>query len=54
MCVDLGRGGRVDGDARRYGWYAMDVEFKFDDDAAPDLPPTLYIKQARPYPGRWE
>ncbi len=34
------------------GWYAMDVEFKFDDDANPDEPPTLYIKQARPYPGR--
>ncbi|WP_438028611.1 PEP/pyruvate-binding domain-containing protein [Sorangium sp. So ce233] len=34
------------------GWYAMDVEFKFDDDASPDEPPTLYIKQARPYPGR--
>ncbi|MGK3995492.1 PEP/pyruvate-binding domain-containing protein [Sorangium sp. So ce1024] len=34
------------------GWYAMDVEFKFDDDANPSEPPTLYIKQARPYPGR--
>lgn len=34
------------------GWYAMDVEFKYDDDASPDEPPTLYIKQARPYPGR--
>ncbi|WP_437783759.1 PEP/pyruvate-binding domain-containing protein [Sorangium sp. So ce1097] len=34
------------------GWYAMDVEFKFDDDANPNGPPTLYIKQARPYPGR--
>ncbi|WP_437646320.1 PEP/pyruvate-binding domain-containing protein [Sorangium sp. So ce362] len=34
------------------GWYAMDVEFKFDDDASPDEPPTLYVKQARPYPGR--
>lgn len=34
------------------GWYAMDVEFKYDDDANPDEPPTLYIKQARPYPGR--
>ncbi|KYG09575.1 hypothetical protein BE21_17115 [Sorangium cellulosum] len=34
------------------GWYAMDVEFKFDDDASPNEPPTLYIKQARPYPGR--
>jgi hypothetical protein len=34
------------------GWYAMDVEFKFDDEATPAQPPTLYIKQARPYPGR--
>ncbi|KYF72695.1 hypothetical protein BE11_26800 [Sorangium cellulosum] len=34
------------------GWYAMDVEFKFDDDANPGEPATLYIKQARPYPGR--
>ena len=34
------------------GWYAMDVEFKFDDEAAPGKEPTLYVKQARPYPGR--
>lgn len=34
------------------GWYAMDVEFKFDDDANPGQPATLYVKQARPYPGR--
>ena len=34
------------------GWYAMDIEFKFDDEAAPGEAPTLYIKQARPYPGR--
>jgi hypothetical protein len=34
------------------GWYAMDVEFKFDNDDAPNAPPALYIKQARPYPGR--
>jgi hypothetical protein len=34
------------------GWYAMDVEFKFDDYDAPSATPTLYIKQARPYPGR--
>ncbi|WP_437811179.1 PEP/pyruvate-binding domain-containing protein [Sorangium sp. So ce1078] len=39
-------------EAGNNGWYAMDVEFKFDDDASPDEPPTLYIKQARPYPGR--
>jgi pyruvate, water dikinase len=34
------------------GWYAMDVEFKFDDDEDPGAAPALYIKQARPYPGR--
>jgi hypothetical protein len=34
------------------GWYAMDVEFKFDNDEAPAEPPRLYVKQARPYPGR--
>jgi hypothetical protein len=34
------------------GWYAMDVEFKFDDYDAPGTTPTLSIKQARPYPGR--
>jgi pyruvate, water dikinase len=34
------------------GWYAMDCEFKFDDEAAPGEVPTLYIKQARPYHGR--
>jgi hypothetical protein len=34
------------------GYYAMDCEFKFDDEAAPGAPATLYIKQARPYPGR--
>ena len=31
-------------------FYAMDVEFKFNSDD--DSPPTLVIKQARPYPGR--
>jgi pyruvate,water dikinase len=36
------------------GWYAMDVEFKFDDEDDPGATPTLYIKQARPYPGRGE
>lgn len=35
------------------GWYAMDVEFKFDDQAAPGQAPTLYVKQARPYPDPW-
>jgi hypothetical protein len=29
----------------------MDVEFKFDDDGAGGTP-RLFIKQARPYPGR--
>lgn len=32
------------------GFYAMDTEFKFDDDELGE--PTLYLKQARPYPGR--
>ncbi|MEY4582119.1 MAG: hypothetical protein RL701_6822 [Pseudomonadota bacterium] len=30
-------------------WYAMDVEFKFDDDGT-GLPASLVVKQARPYP----
>jgi pyruvate,water dikinase len=34
------------------GWYAMDVEFKFDDEENPGATPTLFVKQARPYPGR--
>jgi hypothetical protein len=34
------------------GWYAMDVEFKFDNSADPTKPATLWVKQARPYPGR--
>ena len=32
------------------GWYAMDVEFKFDDDGSGT--PKLYVKQARSNPGR--
>ena len=32
------------------GWYAMDVEFKFDHEAAPTAAPSLTIKQARSYP----
>ena len=36
------------------GWYAMDVEFKFDNEDAPAQPPALYIKQARPYPKQSE
>lgn len=31
------------------GWYAMDVEFKFD--GAEGETPKLWVKQARPYPG---
>ena len=31
-------------------WYAMDVEWKFDDKYTPGEP-TLWIKQARPFPG---
>jgi hypothetical protein len=38
--------------AGNHGFYAMDIEFKFDDEADPTKPATLYIKQARPYPGR--
>jgi hypothetical protein len=33
------------------GWYAMDVEFKFDDEGNGGAA-RLYVKQARPYPGR--
>jgi pyruvate,water dikinase len=36
--------------AGNQGWYAMDVEFKFD--AADGGEASLYVKQARPYPGR--
>ena len=32
------------------GWYAMDVEFKFDGE--PGEVPALIVKQARPNPGR--
>jgi hypothetical protein len=31
-------------------WYAMDVEWKFDDKYTPGSP-TVFIKQARPFPG---
>ncbi|MFT6819666.1 MAG: hypothetical protein ACJATT_003490 [Myxococcota bacterium] len=34
-------------------FYAMDTEFKFDDDGL-NQEPILYLKQARPYPGRGE
>ncbi|MFZ5893757.1 MAG: PEP/pyruvate-binding domain-containing protein [Myxococcota bacterium] len=33
-------------------WYAMDVEFKFDDEGTADGKVHLWVKQARPYPGR--
>jgi hypothetical protein len=32
------------------GWWALEVDFKFDDEADPGGAPSLYIKQARPYP----
>jgi hypothetical protein len=32
------------------GFYAMDVEFKFD--GLPGDEPELFLKQARPHPGR--
>jgi hypothetical protein len=39
--------------AGNHGWYAMDVEFKFDDEGLEaGLEPALVVKQARPYPGR--
>jgi hypothetical protein len=42
---------KADGDtANDSCWYAMDVEFKFDDDDSADGTPELFIKQARPYP----
>ena len=34
------------------GWYAMDVEFKFDGDSPATA--ALQVKQARPHPGRGE
>ncbi|MET0342480.1 MAG: PEP/pyruvate-binding domain-containing protein [Polyangiales bacterium] len=34
------------------GYYAMDVEFKFDDEGSADGSVQLFIKQARPHPGR--
>lgn len=38
--------------AGNHGWFAMDVEFKFDDEDNPGEEPRLWIKQARPHPGR--
>ena len=36
------------------GWYALEVDFKFDDFESDDGKPKLYVKQARPHPGRGE
>jgi hypothetical protein len=33
------------------GWYAMDVEFKFDQPLDETQPVQLWVKQARPHPG---
>jgi pyruvate, water dikinase len=33
-------------------WYAMDVEFKYDDEDSTPGDAKLIVKQARPYPGR--
>jgi hypothetical protein len=38
------------GNDNESGWYAMDVEFKFEGEQGEE--PKLYVKQARPYPGR--
>jgi len=38
--------------AGNHGFYAMDIEFKFSNEADPSKPATLKVKQARPYPGR--
>jgi hypothetical protein len=38
------------GSSNESGWYAMDTEFKFD--AGEDGESVLFVKQARPYPGR--
>jgi hypothetical protein len=32
------------------GWWALEVDFKFDDEGNAGQPPALFIKQARPYP----
>ncbi len=38
------------GQSNPSGWYAMDVEFKFEGEEGEE--PALYVKQARPYPWR--
>jgi hypothetical protein len=40
------------GVAGNTGVYAMDCEFKFSNEADPSKPATLFVKQARSYPGR--
>ena len=37
--------------AGNHDWYAMDVEFKFDDEDGTPGDPRLVVKQARPYAG---
>jgi len=37
--------------AGQSGFFAMECEFKYDNDANPTLPPSLYVKQARLYAG---
>ena len=38
--------------AGKQGWYGMEVDIKFDDEDDPSKPARLYLKQARPHPGR--
>jgi pyruvate, water dikinase len=38
--------------AGNQGWFAMDVEFKYDDEESSGEPAKLLVKQARPHPGR--
>jgi hypothetical protein len=38
--------------AGKTGWYGMEVDIKFDDEDDPSKPARLYLKQARPHPGR--
>jgi pyruvate, water dikinase len=40
--------------AGKSGWYGMEVDIKFDDEDDPSKPARLYLKQARPHPGRGE
>ena len=36
--------------SRPSAWYGLEVDFKFD--GPPGAEPALFIKQARPHPGR--